>query len=81
LEKEMKDMKNEREFVTSKMFSYELKGLDDWKKYMRGKFFEDEKTIGLWYRMVTFLNGTQPYPMNANLTYTQMAECVKTILY
>ncbi len=39
LDKELKDMKNEREFVTSKMFSYELKGLDDWKKYMRGKFF------------------------------------------
>lgn len=74
-------MKNDREFVTSKMFSYELKGLDDWKKYMRGKFFEDEKTIGLWYRMVTFLNGTQSYPLNANLTYTQMAECVKSILY
>jgi len=21
------------------MFPYELKGLDDWKKYLRGKFF------------------------------------------
>ncbi len=34
-------MKNDRDFVTSKMFNYQLKGLDDWKKYMRGKFFED----------------------------------------
>lgn len=31
--------------------------------------------------MITFLNGTQPYPLNANLNYTQMAECVKSILY
>ncbi len=41
------------------MFPYELKGLDDWKKYLRGKFFEQEKTIALWYRMVTFLNGNR----------------------
>ena len=41
------------------MFPYELKGLDAWKKYLRGKFFEQEKTIALWYRMVTFLNGNR----------------------
>lgn len=64
-------MKSDRDFVTSKMYSYELKGLDDWKKYMRGKFFEDEKTISLWYRMITFLNGSQT--TTSNLSTSQMA--------
>jgi len=40
---------------------------------MRGKFFEDEKTIQLWYRMVTFLNGSQFLTGNSNFNYTQMA--------
>lgn len=38
-EKEMKDVKQEKENISAKMFPYELKGLDDWKKYLRGKFF------------------------------------------
>lgn len=66
-------MKNDRDFVTSKMFAYELKGLDDWKKYMRGKFFEEEKTIALWYRMVSYLNGASPFSLNMNIPPTQMA--------
>lgn len=72
-------MKNDRDFITSKMFSYELKGLDDWKKYMRGKFFEDEKTITLWFKMITFLNGSHPF--GSSLSSSQMAETVKSILY
>lgn len=60
------------------MFPYELKGLDDWKKYLRGKFFEEEKTIALWYRMVSFLNGNKTKP---NENYKAMTEAVKGILY
>ena len=41
LEKERKDIKQERDAISNKMFPYELKGLDDWKKYLRGKFFEE----------------------------------------
>jgi hypothetical protein len=69
----LKDIKADKDFVTSKMFAYELKGLDDWKKYMRGKFFEDEKFIALWYRMVNFLNSTGAINLNMNLSYSQMA--------
>ncbi len=58
----MKGIKAEKENISGKMFPYELKGLDDWKKYLRGKFFEEEKTIGLWYRMVSFLNGSKIKP-------------------
>lgn len=55
-----------------------MKGLDDWKKYLRGKFFEEEKTISLWYRMVSFLNGNKVKP---NESYKVMTEAVKGILY
>ncbi len=60
------------------MFPYELKGLDDWKKYLRGKFYEEEKTINLWYRMVSFLNGSK---VKSNENYKNMTESVKSILY
>lgn len=60
------------------MFPYELKGLDDWKKYLRGKFFEEEKTILLWYRMVSYLNGSRAA---ANQNFKSMADSVKSILY
>lgn len=60
------------------MFPYELKGLDDWKKYLRGKFFEEEKTISIWYRMVTYLNGSRP---QLNQNYKAMSDSVKSILY
>ena len=40
------------------MFAYELKGLEDWKKYLRGKFFEEDNTIMYWFKLVTFLNGS-----------------------
>ncbi len=52
------------------MFPYELKGLDDWKKYLRGKFFEEEKTISLWYRMVSYLNGNKAKPNESYKTMT-----------
>ena len=38
LERESKEVETELELINSKMFAYELKGLEDWKKYMRGKF-------------------------------------------
>jgi hypothetical protein len=60
------------------MFAYELKGLEDWKKYLRGKFFEEDNTIIHWYRMVTFLNGTYG---SYNLNQSTPAEIVKQILY
>ena len=60
------------------MISYEQKGLDNWKKYLRGKFFEQEKTIGIWYKMVCFLNGTK---FQANQSSKGMADSVKNILY
>ena len=78
LEKERKDIKQERDSISNKMFPYELKGLDDWKKYLRGKFFEEEKTIVLWYRMVCFLNGSR---VGGNQSYKTMADTVKSILY
>lgn len=40
LEKETREIEAERDMINSKMFAYELKGLEDWKKYLRGKFFE-----------------------------------------
>ena len=60
------------------MFPYELKGLDDWKKYLRGKFFEEEKTIGMWYRMVLYLNGSK---VMGSQSYKSMTDTVKSILY
>lgn len=39
-EREMSAIKEEKNNITNKMFPYQLKGLDDWKKYLRGKFFE-----------------------------------------
>lgn len=78
LEKERKDIKQEREAISNKMFPYELKGLDDWKKYLRGKFFEEEKTILLWYRMVCYLNGNRAA---SNQSFKSMADAVKGILY
>jgi hypothetical protein len=60
------------------MFAYELKGLEDWKKYLRGKFFEEEATISYWFRMVTFLNGSYG---SYNLAQISPAEIVKQILY
>ena len=78
LEKERKEIKQERDTISSKMFPYELKGLDDWKKYLRGKFFEEEKTIQLWYRMVSYLNGGKA---GANQSFKAMADSVKSILY
>ena len=60
------------------MFAYELKGLEDWRKYLRGKFFEEDGTILFWFKMVTFLNGT--YHAH-NLAQTQPADIVKQILY
>ena len=60
------------------MFPYELKGLDDWKKYLRGKFFEEEKTIEIWYRMVGYLNGNK---VGGSQSYKVMTETVKGILY
>lgn len=77
-QKQLKDVKLEKENISSKMFSYQLKGLDDWKKYLRGKFFEEEKTISLWYRMVSYLNGNKAKP---NENYKTMTEYVKSILY
>ena len=74
----MKDIKNEKDAISSRMFPYELKGLDDWKKYLRGKFFEEEKTIGIWYRMVVYLNGSKGAQ---NQNYKSMTDTVKSILY
>lgn len=59
------------------MYAYELKGLEDWKKYLRGKFFEDENSIGLWYRMVTYLNGNYGQSNDKNA----YSDVVKQILY
>lgn len=39
LERETKDIEAERDMINSKMFAYELKGLENWKQYLRGKFF------------------------------------------
>lgn len=60
------------------MFAYELKGLEDWKKYLRGKFFEEESTIIYWFKMVTYLNGSYGV---YNLNQNSPAEIVKQILY
>lgn len=78
LEKEQKDIKLEKEQVSSKLFPYELKGLDDWKKYLRGKFFEEEKIIVPWYKMVSYLNGNRT---EAGHSYKTMVDIVKSILY
>ena len=78
LEREMREVEAEREMINSKMFAYELKGLEDWKKYLRGKFFEEESTILAWFKMVTFLNGSYG---SYNLAQTSPAEVVKQILY
>ena len=60
------------------MFAYELKGLEDWKKYLRGKFFEEENTIMYWFKLVTFLSGSYG---SYNLNQIAPAEVVKMILY
>lgn len=80
LEKERKDIKNEKDAISNKMFPYELKGLDDWRKYLRGKFFEEEKTILVWYRMVSYLNAGKLSGL-AQLGFKPMADTVKGILY
>ena len=78
LEKESREIKMEKESISNKMFPYELKGLDDWKKYLRGKFFEEEKTIGIWYKMVCYLSGSRS---QGGQSYKSMADSVKNILY
>ena len=80
LDKEIQDIKAELDSINSKMFSYEQKGLEDWRKYMRGKFFEEEKTIHLWYNMINFLNGSSPNYQSNNSTKS-MIESIKAILY
>ena len=77
-QKELKDLEQERQSINTKMFAYELKGLEDWKKYLRGKFFEEESTISYWFKMVTFLNGTYG---TYNLNQISPAQIVKQILY
>jgi hypothetical protein len=62
------------------MFTYEQKGLEDWRKYLRGKFFEEEKTVQLWYRMVLYLNGTYS-SFQANMPSKAMVEAIKAVLY
>ena len=76
---ELREIKREHEGICKKMFSYELKGIEDWKKYLRGKFFEEENTIGLWFRMVCFMNGKNA--STANLNSKSMSDLIKTILY
>ena len=78
MEKEIKDIEVERDLINSKMFAYELKGLEDWKKYLRGKFFEEDSTIMYWFKLVTFLNGSYG---SYNLNQISPAEVVKMILY
>ena len=78
IDKELRDIENEREIINSKMFAYELKGLQDWKKYLRGKFFEEDNTIVYWFKMVTFLNGNYG---TYNQNQLNLAEVVKQILY
>lgn len=79
LANELREIKREHETLSKKMFSYELKGIEDWKKYLRGKFFEEESTINLWYRMVCFMDSRTC--SSGNMNYKSMAEAIKSILY
>ena len=40
LASELRESKRQQEALGKKMFAYQLKGIEDWKKYLRGKFFE-----------------------------------------
>lgn len=79
LASESRELKKEQDNLSKKMFSYELKGIEDWKKYLRGKFFEEESTINLWFRMVCYLDNRSSN--SGSMTTKQMAESIKSSLY
>ena len=45
LDKELKEAKQEKDIISSKMYAYELKGLDDWRTYLKGKYFETDSEV------------------------------------